>query len=413
MTSHILSWFRRHWILLLGLLLLLGAGAAAFGILTWKRGTKGRAKENLDNVPTESGPILMLSQYTPLVNAMVFSPDGKQLATAALDMNSGMNRTSEIRVWDTASGKERRGSQDFSGLLSSLAFSPDGKMLASGGIAKVAEAGGRSKESGEVRLLNLDSAAAPSPWQKAEKPVVSVAFSPDGDRLAAGCGDGKLTLYNRATGQAELVLQANPGANLTSNAAFSADGRKIAWGGVKSSGGPKIRFEGVIQLWDAATGKPLTTLHLPDNPKGTPSIKSLAFLPDGGKLVAGCEWQIFIWDVNTGQIAATLSGHTNRIEAIALSRDGRLLASIDNDGGIKLWQMSTQSERATLQNLMPTPQSPKQGMGLTLAFSPDGQTLASSTFALTGSEGRGVVKLWDVPSAKEIVLSRLAEGRSE
>lgn len=405
MVPHTPSWFQRRWKLLVCSLFLLAVGAAVVGVFAWKRGTDTSAQENRDNGPAESAPKQMLSQYALPVNAMTFSPDGRQLATAAINMTSGRNKSGEIRLWDVDSGREQRCCSDFSGLVSSLAFSPDGKTLASGGTVVTPETRGRIKESGEANLWHLD-AAKPSVLHKADKAILSVVFSPQGDKLAVSCEDGSVALYNPATGEQERVLRAESGISLSSNVAFSADGNKIASVGVKLSSGPKPLFQSHLQVWDAVSGKPLATLHPPEIPKETPQIKCVAFLPDGDRVVAGCGRNICFWNLKSGRIEATLSGHPNTIEGLALSRDGSLLASEDNYGSIKLWQVSDHSERATLQNLMPTAQSQRQGIGLTLAFAPDGQTLVSSMLLANGFEMQGSIKLWNVATAKEIALPR-------
>ena len=119
-------------------------------------------------------------------------------------------------------------------------------------------------------------------------------------------------------------------------------------------------------------------------------VIAVAFTPEGKSLIsASCDRTIKLWDVETGKNTATLRGHANAILALALSRDGKMLASADGDGQIKLWNAVTGKNIATIS------ESPEDL--LTLALSPDGRILASAT-------SQSKLKLWDVVSAKNIAV---------
>ncbi len=121
-------------------------------------------------------------------------------------------------------------------------------------------------------------------------------------------------------------------------------------------------------------------------------IRSVAFSPDGQRLVSGSnDWTFKLWDIHTQQHIATLEHITGRIpsqiKAVAFSYDGQRLATAGRH--VKLWEVSTQTETATLQH---------DEYAWSLAFSPDGHFLA------TGESG-GTVKIWDVQ--KRQVISEL------
>lgn len=420
MNRYRLSWFRSHWKLRAGVFLLLGIGAAVSGILAWHRCTDADATTNpiansaqnnlpfAKKKPAEAAaikPKQVLSRYSLAVSTMAFSPDGLTLATAA----SGSRVPGEIRLWDLVTRREKRGSR-FPGTVCSLAFSRDGKALTCAGEGPLAIPGNGGSATGAIELWEFAAVAKLVLWRKTERTVVSMVGSPQEDRLAAGCNDGRLTLYNRATKQPLLSLRGEPGLNPYTNLAFSSDGKKIAWGGVASSGNSPPRFQGILQVWDAIGGKLLATLHPPESRPNIPNMKSVAFLPGGDKLVSSSNQTIYIWDLKSGQLEASLSGHQGIIEALVLSPNGRLLASCDSYACIKLWDVSSRREKITLRRptilVQGLSQSDvKQGRTVALAFDPDGEMLASSTLAWNGTGQEGGVELWDLVALKKVDLA--------
>ncbi len=115
---------------------------------------------------------------------------------------------------------------------------------------------------------------------------------------------------------------------------------------------------------------------------------SVAFAPDGRILASAAESGVLrLWDVASGREIATLRGHHDRIWSLTFSPDGRIVASAGADGTVRLWDVSSKSEIATLRG--------HQSWVLEVAFSPDGRSLASA-----GTD-YSVAKLWDVMSRRE------------
>lgn len=117
-------------------------------------------------------------------------------------------------------------------------------------------------------------------------------------------------------------------------------------------------------------------------------IDGLAFSPDGRLLAsASSDTTVKLWDATTGQELRALAGHTGSVRTVAFSRAGQLLASAGTDGKIKLWDVAQGSELASL--------SGHQGRINALAFSPDGKQLISGGTDQT-------IKLWDVSDRREL-----------
>jgi WD40 repeat protein len=257
------------------------------------------------------------------VYAIAFSPDGRVIATASGGPFSVGNGGANVELWDRATGQRQRTLHGTEHHIWSLAFSPDGTKLAVGG------------RSPQIMVLDANTGAIVWTRQQPGLPqAMSVVFSPDGKSLAAGFGE------------------------------YSKDG-------VHS-----------FKLYDSATGQ--TTATYP-GPKG--GVNALAFDRSGRHLaVAGSEI-VEIWDVVAQRRIHELRGHSQWVYCVAFSPDGRWLATGGWDRTIKLRDAATGVERLTI--------FAHEGFVLGLAFSPDSRCLASC------SEDRSV-RLWDMPSGRQI-----------
>jgi WD40 repeat protein/DNA-binding SARP family transcriptional activator/GTPase SAR1 family protein len=203
--------------------------------------------------------------------------------------------------------------------------------------------------------------------------VYSVAFSPDGQLLAAGtgAGEGEIRLWQVADGQPYGVLAGH--SSFVWSVAFSPDGRILASSGVDQ----------IIRLWDVSLGTLLHTLQGHTN-----TIKSLAFSPDGKWLVSGSfDQTVRLWNASTGLGQHIMHGHTSEVYSVAFSPDPNepIVASASDDRTVRLWDATVGQVRQTLRG--------HTGAVRSIAFSPDGRIVAS------GGDDQ-MVRLWDARSGQ-------------
>ncbi len=284
---------------------------------------------------------------------MAFSADGAQLLIAAPGDGGSF-----VETWDVQSGKRLSRTAVPNRLGIGVTFSPDRSRLA------VCDQG----STGTVRLVDVKSGRD---IRKFDFPVFiycAVAFSPDGASLAAS--GSSVGLWDVKTGKA-LAAPSGFGDEIH-NLAVSPDGTRL------------VTSSNSISQWDITARLPLASLvtHGPDY-----YHRGLAFSPDGSLLALSANSEeIWLWDVKSGQKKATLKSGAN---SLAFSPDGLMLAATTGDQNtVLVWDVKTNQKKYTF--------SAKKPAGL--AFSPDGTWLAAG-------QTDGLTLVWDLKTGKSQTLT--------
>jgi WD40 repeat protein len=264
----------------------------------------------------------------------------------------------------------------------SVAFSPDGQTVA------VACADHRT------RLWEVASGDLLHTLVGHEAGVRAVAFSPSGE-LVATVGDSTTRLWELPSGNLHGICASQAGNSRC--LAFSADGHTLAVGS----------FDHVfaVDLWDPITatrtgrlsepglapaqGRSMSAVH----PVGEAnfSVAAVAFSPDDALLAAGCsDGRIRLWDVASGRLHMTLSGHVGGISRLAFAPDGRSLISLGEDNILNLWYLATGQQLFKLDS---------RGQKLHgLAFSGDGRLLMAGARS-ADKDGPSSLLMWQTDRA--------------
>lgn len=291
--------------------------------------------------------------------------------------------------------------------INSIAFSPDGRRLASGSGTTIPFRDGQMPEGvpGSTLIVwRVDAGQLAEERAERGADVMSVAFSAGGERLAFGGSDrhGALHLRNATTGQALTPEPLHAGGyNRLSSVAFSRDrgSRLVAVGNEL----------GCLLLADGVTGQRRTEKEKPQCGHGGQAITGIAFGPEGAPVVTGGgDNRLRRWDPETGaSIEPPMEGHRGGVNTVAISPDGRRIASGACDGQVRLWDLATGVPLGQPIEAGHEARSAENGHCVQgVVFSPDGENLVAAS-----DDGR--LRRWRVPNAPaEAVCARLGRNMS-
>ena len=253
-----------------------------------------------------------------VIRSVAISPNQRLMASAGSDAMA--------RLWDFQDGRESRTLKGHTAVIQCIAFSPNSKELASGSSDKTVRIWDVNSGSTELKFHPLGKIVGPRPSYGIPGQVFAVAFSPDGTLLASGGGDGvgeygELVLWDLKSKHLRRSLL-GAGEQQVWAVAFTPDGKRLVSGQVN----------GKVKVFDVASGASAGEMEAGE------SLRSIAISPDGGILATGTRQSLKLWDLAKKALMRTLESPNDfMVGSLAFSPDGKWLAS--EGRRVRLWEM--------------------------------------------------------------------------
>jgi WD40 repeat protein/serine/threonine protein kinase len=335
----------------------------------WELGAADEAPREVFTLtvpPTKAPPgrgisLTALDAFRQNFWAVAFSPDGQQLA--------GAHGSATVRVWDLATRTVLWQAPGPQGHFPCAAFSRDGRLLATSAT--------RPGERGEVKLWGPATHKELLTLRGNADQVLSLAFSPDGKRLASAGADRTVRVWDTATGQEVLMILGHAGGVI--QVAFSPDGKRLASSSPDRS----------IKVWSAADGQELFTLR-----GHTAPVHTLAFTPDGNRILSAAEdHTVRTWDATDSRnpVSVRVPERLGSIKDSAFSPDGRRLTAAF---GFEVRSWDTTTWESTISYHPPT------GFITAMALCPDGGC------TVLVKEAPDILKVVDATRGQELATVR-------
>lgn len=307
-------------------------------------------------------------KFPVVINALAFTPDGQKLVVGG---------THELTLWDISQARLLRRLFTRAERTNGLAFLADGKLAA---------AGDRPGQEGDVRIFDLEAGTAKdvngvpmvdgindksvlaAVLLQIDDSILALAVSPDRKKLAAAGCDKLVRVWDLSGG----LAQAKPEQTFKNHSdwvrslAFSADGKLLASGSRDKT----------AKVWDLAAKKNLLTFAEHQKP-----LYGVVLAANGTGVSVGEDGDVRLWDLAAGKAGKTLKGHTKKIFSLAYHASDKtpLLATGSADKTIRLWNPLTGAALHTLSGYTDWVSA--------LAFNADGSRLA-------GASWNGEVRVW-------------------
>jgi WD40 repeat protein len=302
---------------------------------------------------------------------VVFSPDNKSVAVGT--------PKGGIRLWACGNWVMKQGSPKTRATFQHLAFSPDGQTLAA-----VCEDDSGPQPAYCVMLWDFMTSTHSLLFQRSHV-ITSLAFSQDGQRIALGGDTDPVILLDVKSTQVERTIPHDDAGALV---AFSPTGELFAMAGGFG------RYTNTISVWDTRTWEKAVAIDWKTNRS---TIHSLAFSPDGRFLATGGWQSVALWDAKTGAQQVTVKAHASSVTGVTFTPDSLSFITIETCNAkacvseVKQWDVETGRLKAIVAQL--------PGRTLSLSLAPDAKLLAVGV-------DDGNVYVWGFPSGAKLATLR-------
>ncbi len=261
---------------------------------------------------SDSGQLLgaFKNVHNSIINALVFNPEGNQLASCSLDFT--------VRTLDFDVVLQSRDFEGHEAPVWTASFSPDGTRVVSASADRSVKIWER--DTGKVAVNITDHTS----------PVTVAQFSRDGKLIASAGGDKVIRIFDGNTGKPQRTCEGHLGTITFLD--FSTDSKKIVSCGADRQ----------IKIWDADKGTEI--LSIKDNPS---IVAGVAFSPGDKQIaVANIDQTIRLYDAATGKLQYSWNAHGTAVNGVAYSPNGQMLASCGADMAVNVWPLATPGQNA-------------------------------------------------------------------
>jgi WD40 repeat protein len=317
-------------------------------------GTSGKRTQKRTSPPQiypQANMLFVCQGHSSRITSVVWSPDGKYLASASYDKS--------VQIWDAASGKNLATYRDHSGRVNAIAWSPDSSLLAS------------ASDDLTVRIWHPTNLQTMYVFTQHSGLVNALTWSPDGQYIASAGDDGAILVWEAQAEAHDVLFTYSGHTDSVLAVDWSPDGHFIASAG-------KDR---VVRIWEPEKLRQKrswwSTLLFPSRGERNwggygGQIPALAWAPDNHRLASVCgDYQVRVRSLHSGHLPISLNiDRTTLKNTIAWSPSGKHLAIGGNDKLVRLWNVVARKETYIYHG--------HSGYVISLAWSPDGSRIASA-----------------------------------